>query len=53
MFEKMKKYFKMDTKPTVSIIILSKDSYELIYNCVESIFEKVRFPEYKLVIGDT
>jgi GT2 family glycosyltransferase len=39
--------------PSVGICILTKDSYDLISDCVESIFKRVRYPNTKIYIFDT
>ncbi len=38
--------------PKVSLIIPTKDAYELIYNCVESIIKKTIYPNYEIIIVD-
>lgn len=39
--------------PSVSIAILTKNRYELINNCCESIFDKIKYKNLTLVIIDT
>ena len=56
-WEKVTQHYKIDfelppTRPLVSIIIPTKNHYELISRCVESIFKKTSYPSYELIIVD-
>lgn len=45
------KYHLID-KPLVSIIIPTRDRYELLKTCVDSIFAKTTYPNYEIIIVD-
>lgn len=47
------KDYKTDGLPTVGIAILSKDSYDLIRDCVETICKEVKYPKTKIYVLDT
>jgi GT2 family glycosyltransferase len=39
--------------PSISICILTKDKYELITDCINSILDKVFYPNTKIIVADT
>ncbi len=45
--------YHLKTNPLVSIIIPTKDNYELVKTCVESIIEKTTYPYFEIVLIDT
>jgi glycosyltransferase involved in cell wall biosynthesis len=45
--------YHIQTQPRVSIIIPTKDSYELIKQCLESIVENTSYPNFEVVVVDT
>jgi GT2 family glycosyltransferase len=47
------KKHNVDTLPYVSIVILTKNSLDLIKDCCNSILHKVRYPNYSIIIADT
>ncbi len=44
--------YKRTTNPKVSIIIPTKDKPELIKNCINSLLEKTKYPNYEIIIVD-
>jgi len=44
---------KINNEPKVSIIILTKDKYELISKCLESIINKTLYKNYTIYVADT
>jgi GT2 family glycosyltransferase len=50
-FWRVRYYIK--SHPLVSIIIPTKDNYELIKTCVESVIEKTTYPYFEIVLVDT
>lgn len=47
------KRFKFKKEPKVNIIILSKDKNDLLFKCIDSILEKVKYNNYRIIIADT
>lgn len=45
--------YHLKTNPLVSIIIPTKDSYEHIKSCVESIIERTTYPYFEVILVDT
>ncbi len=41
-----------DIKPLVSIIIPTKNAYELVKQCIESVREKTDYPNYEIIVVD-
>ncbi len=41
-----------DPPPKVSIIIPTRDRYDLLHRCIESILEKTHYPNYEILIVD-
>jgi len=39
--------------PKVTIVILSKDANDLLFDCIDSFLEKSTYPNYEIIVGDT
>lgn len=56
-YEPLTYHYKIDFElptelPLISIVIPNKNSYELLKNCLESIFEKSTYPNIEIIIVD-
>ncbi|MCG8639505.1 MAG: glycosyltransferase family 2 protein [Desulfobacterales bacterium] len=46
------RYQLPDNPPRVTIIILTRNYYDLLYRCIESILKKTSYPNYEILIVD-
>ena len=45
-------YLLPDTPPLVSLLIPTRDGYEILFKCITSILEKTIYPNYEIIILD-
>ncbi len=44
--------YTLTEKPLVSLLIPTRDGYEMLHKCIESILEKTTYPNYEIIILD-